>query len=233
MRKLLVALLALAVLAVLFLNFVWPSVAPMMGSNPGVVFTANDSTSGTIGNVEVDFATPILRESRAKRDLVVLEQDVEVSSTVSSVPANIDLFKKSTTVHSFGTGVYTVDMAALTSSSVETNDQTRTVTVRIPHACLQYVTEDLDRTEFEATERGLLAFGDLVLTQEQQAALKQTIADQMRTELTREDRYDDADAAAIDAAYDLFEPIVKKVDEAWRLSVEFDDATANRDLTSE
>ena len=229
MSKVIIAIVTVAVLVVVFFNFVWPQIAPMVDNNSGVVFTSGSTTHGELGTNDVDFTTPILRESRTRRELVVYEQDVETSSTVSSTPANIELFKKSTTVHSFGTGVYTVDLSAVGESSVVTDTEKKTVTVTVPHACLQYITEDLDRTEFEQTERGLLAFGELTLTQQQQTALKQTVMDQMRAELTTESCYAKADVAALDVIYDLLSAVVKKVDPTYTLVIAFDDTTSNED----
>lgn len=47
------------------------------------------------------------------------------------------------------------------------NDENRTVTVEIPHAVLRYVNIDIDKIEFEKTDKAILGFGDIKLTQEQ------------------------------------------------------------------
>ncbi|MBR2836044.1 MAG: DUF4230 domain-containing protein [Coriobacteriales bacterium] len=223
--------LTLGVLVVLFFNFMWPSLAPTFTPNNGVVFSSGNTSHGKLGANAVDFSTPILRESRTKSDLVVYEQDVESTNTVTSTPMNIDIFKKSTTVHSFGTGVYTVNLTSVTADSITVNEDTKTVTVAIPHACLQYITEDLNRTSFEQTERGLLAFGDLTLTQEQQNALKQEIYNQMIIELTSESCYAAADLHALEAVKDLLQSVVDNVDSSYKLTITFDPETTNKNLS--
>lgn len=55
---------------------------------------------------------------RAQTQLVVYEQELE-ASTISHTPANLPLFRKTKTIRSYGTGVFTVDLSALTQESVE------------------------------------------------------------------------------------------------------------------
>ena len=57
------------------------------------------------------------------------------------------------------------------------------VTIQIPHAKLSYVTVDLDKTEYDETQKALFAFGEIKLTSEQTNILEQNIEDAMREQL--------------------------------------------------
>ena len=165
----------------------------------------------TMGYSKFDFSNAILGESREKSDFVVLEQDVTVTSRVSQALANLALFEKSQIIRSYGTGVYTVDLSQLDEQDVTLDEATRTVTVAIPHAKLSYVTADVEKTEYEETQKALFAFGEIKLTNEQMGLLQQNIEDAMRAELSTPEMLAGADAAAAGQVQKLFLPLVQAV----------------------
>ena len=175
----------------------------------------------TMGYSKFDFSEAILGESREKSDFVVLEQDVSVATRVSQALANLALFEKSQVVRSYGTGVYTVDLSALTADDVSLDSQLEQVAVMIPHAALSYVTVDVEKTEFEETKKALFAFGEIKLTNEQLNLLEQSIQDAMKEELSTAAMLEKADAHALTQVRDLFEPIVRSVAPEYIVTVTF------------
>lgn len=193
---------------------------------PGIDFSAPDSFSGlmpdeTMGYNRIDFANAILGESREKSNFVVLEQDVTVTSRVSQALANLALFEKSQIIRSYGTGVYTVDLSALKQDDITVNEELASVTVRIPHASLSYITVDLEQTEFEETQKALFAFGEIKLTSEQTNVLEKSIEDAMREQLTEESMLQKADAHALSQVQELFATVVHAVTTEYIVLVEF------------
>ncbi len=206
--------------------FLYPRIQAFF--SPKIDFTAPDSLSGllpdpTMGYNKIDFSNAILGESRSKSDFVVLEQDVTVSTRVSQALANLALFEKSQVIRSYGTGVYVVDLSALTESDVAVDEALAKVTIQIPHAALSYVTFDLDKTEYEETQKALFAFGEIKLTGEQTNILEQNIEDAMREQLTAQDMLDKADTHALSQVQSLFEPIVQSVASNYVVEIEFTD----------
>ena len=177
----------------------------------------------TMGYSKFDFSNAILGESREKSDFVVLEQDVSVTSRVSQALANLALFEKSQIIRSYGTGVYTVDLSQLGEQDVTLDETTQIVTVVIPHAKLSYVTVDLDKTEYEETQKALFAFGEIKLTSKQTNILEQNIEDAMREQLTAQDMLEKADTHALSQVQSLFEPIVQSVAPSYVVEIEFAD----------
>ena len=193
---------------------------------PEIDLTVPDSLSGllpdeTMGYSKIDFSNAILGESRKKSDFVVLEQDVTVTSRVSQALANLALFEKSQVIRSFGTGVYTVDLSALSESDIVVDETLASVTVRIPHASLSYITVDLEKTEYDETEKALFAFGEIKLTSEQTNLLEQSIEDAMREQLATEEMLEKADTHALSQVRALFEPIVQSVASNYVVAIEF------------
>ncbi len=193
---------------------------------PNVDLSIPDSLSGLLpdekmGYSKVDFSNAILGESREKSDFVVLEQDVTVTSRVSQALANLALFEKSQVIRSYGTGVYTVDLSALSDGDVAMDEALQTITVTIPHATLAYVTVDLDKTEYDETQKALFAFGEIKLTNEQRDVLEQSIDEAMRAQLTSEQVLLHADVLALQQIQALFAPIVQAIAKDFSVVVTF------------
>lgn len=221
--KLVLIVVALVVVAAL-VWFLWPK-----GSEDAT--TSTQLTNSGITTTQVDFNNAVLGEARQKQDLVVHEQDVTVDTELSSTIANMDIFKKTKTIHSSGVGVYTVDMSAITEDSITVDSDAHTVTIAIPHTRLNYIAKDLQATTFEETDHSLLSFGDLKLAEEQSNAVDVSIEDAMREQLTSSDAYAKADADALLMVYDTYNPVVQKVDDSYVVEVVFDDSTTNEDIS--
>ena len=173
----------------------------------------------TMGYSAVDFSNVILGESREKKSLVVMEQDAEVTSQISQSLLNIPLFSMAKLIHSYGTGVYTVDLAALTEADVAADMETKIVTVTVPHAVLAYVTVDADKTEIEDTKKALLAIGEIKLTQEQQTVLDQSVDEALHAQLSMPAVLTKADELALIKVRELFQPLISALSEDFLVKV--------------
>lgn len=193
---------------------------------PKVDLSMPDSLSGLMpdekmGYNQIDFSNAILGETREKSSFVVLEQDVTVTSRVSQALANLALFEKSQIIRSYGTGVYSVDLSTLKPRDIVLDNELASVTISIPHATLSYITIDLEKTEFEETQKALFAFGEIKLNSEQTNLLEQNIENAMREQLTTESMLQKADAHALAQVRDLFAPIVQSVASEYIVLIEF------------
>lgn len=229
--KAVVIIFGVAAIALLLVTFVWPRVEPMIDS--ARTFSVGDVDSRDAGSVQIDFGAAILKEGTAQQALVVYQRDVDGDVAVSSGLFDLDIFKKTDIVRSYGTGVYTVDLAALGTSSVSVDGESKIVTVRVPHSCLAYISIDGSKTEVVDSDRGFLAFGDLKLTQEQRSYIDENAARIIRSALTTSEAYAAADEAALGAVMGVFYPVVTSLSDEYSLAVEFDRGTGNKDITAE
>lgn len=189
--------------------------------------------AATAGNyVIADFSVPILRESRVQAQLVCYERDVQVDTTVTSSLLGIEQLSKAKTVRTYATGVYTVDLAGFDESCIALDSSARTVTVTVPRTHLRYLVLDPNATEVIGVENGLLTYGELALTQDQQAQLDAHVYADMQSLLLSDAEFAQADEAAKVAIYDLLSPVVKAVSADWSLVVALGEAPQNRDLTN-
>lgn len=220
-RKLIGATVLLALIIVSILIF-WPRLQEAL--TPNFAVSLPDSLQGLLpdekmGYNAVDFSNAILGESREQKELVVMEQDVEVTSQISQDLLNIALFAKQKTIHSFGTGVYTVNLETLRAADIALNENTGIITVTIPHAKLSYVGMDVEKTEFEDTQKALLAVGDIKLTAEQKHVLDQSVDTALRERLGDPALLTKADEIALNKVREIFQAPVSALSEAYIVKV--------------
>lgn len=194
----------------------------------GTVETTKESADEVIdetftGYTALDFKNAILGEASQHQEIIVMEQPLEIATTITKAGlGNLSIFSKVKNVNYAGTGVYTIDMKSFNEDNVSVDEDNKKVIVKIPHSTLQYTNIDYDSVEFEDTEKGLLAFGDLALTTEQQNTLEQSIISAMKEKLETEDLLNKADEFAKMSVWNMFQPLVSAISPEYVLEVEFD-----------
>lgn len=185
--------------------------------------------TGTVNNcTAADFKNAILGEARQKQELIVMEQSLKIPTTFSKAGLfNLPIFSQVKNVTYYGTGIYTIDLSKLTSDKVDVDMDNNTVTVQIPHSCLQYIKPDIEKTEFEDTEKGLLSFGDIKLTTEEQNEVQQAALKTMRDRLIQNELFNKADNFASNNVWQLFQPVVNAVSPEFSVIIKFDETTWN------
>ncbi|MBR2802396.1 MAG: DUF4230 domain-containing protein [Erysipelotrichaceae bacterium] len=179
---------------------------------------------GFLGYTAADFQNAVLGAASEHQELIVMEQPLEITTTLTKAGlANLQIFSKTKTITYYGTGVYTVDLKDMDPAHIKVDNENKFVTISIPHTVLQYINSDLDKTEFEDTEKGLLAFGDLSLTTEQQNELALSVENSMREELTQPERFAQADEFALLKTWEIFQPLISAVSPQYRVIMDFID----------
>ena len=175
------------------------------------------------GYTAVDFQDAILGEASGRSELVVMEQPVQYSTTLSQEgPWNWEVFRKTKGITYHGTGVYTVDLSGIKKSKIGFDDESKIITIKVPHATLQYVNPDYDKIGFEDTEKGFLAFTDIKLTTEQQNELEKVVKEGMEEILSDPETLMQADGFAEMKVWEIFQPVVTSVSPEYKLVVEFE-----------
>ncbi len=197
-----------------------PEPAPAAVEDADVTLDNN----GILGFTAADFQEAVLSAASEHQELIVMEQPLSITTTITKAGlGNLAIFAKIKEVTYYGTGVYTVDLSGMKEDRILVDEETCTVTVRIPHTVLQYVNPELSKTEFEDTENGLLAFGDLKLTPEETNLLEQSVYRAMEERLDSQDLYLEADRFAELKTWEIFQPLVSAVSPMYRVAIEFTD----------
>lgn len=174
------------------------------------------------GYTAIDFQNAILGEAKEHQELIVMEQPIQYSTTLyKEGPWEWEVFRRTKGITYHGTGVYTVDLSKIKNTSIVVDEMGKRIVVTVPHAALQYVNPDYDKIEFEDTEKGFLAFGDIKLTAEQQNELEKTVKEEMTALLQDKDILASADDFAEMKIWDLFQPLVTAVSPEFRVEIKF------------
>ena len=175
------------------------------------------------GYTALDFQNAVLGEASEHQELVVMEQPVQMTTTVTkSGLGNLSVFRKTKTITYYGTGVFTVDLKDLDKDHILVDEKKQTVTLKVPKPTLQYLEPDYEKTEFEDTDKGLLAWGDLALTAEQQNEIEKSIDAQMREFLSQAEVQAQAEEFARMKVWDTFQPLVTAVSPEYKVDVELE-----------
>ncbi len=176
-----------------------------------------------LGFTAIDFMDAILGSTRIKEELVVMEQDVEYVSLITKAGfGDWAVFRKTKSVTFAGTGVYTLDLSKLDASRITVDDEEKTVTLKIPHTTLTYLELRPEDMTFDDTEKGLLAFGDLKLTMEEQNAFERLAKQNMAKKLATQTLFTRADGFAQMKCWEIFQPLVDTVSKEYRLVTSFE-----------
>ena len=186
------------------------------------VHTVSTEQAETILNrVSVDYADVVVGESRRTGELIVYEQDLSVTQTITSSLLNIDLFRRSMDVTSYGTAIYTIDLSSVKAEDVSYQEETASLSVAVPHAALKTVDVHAEQTEFSDIDRGILGWGDIRLTPEQENLLQQELYRELAAEAQSSANLIKADNSGEDAVRTLFRTVLAKTDPGIRVEIIF------------
>lgn len=172
-----------------------------------------------MGYNETQIADIILGETKDKGQLVVMEQEVSIKMDLSRTLWNIPLFEKTKTIYSYGIGGFSVDLSQVTKGALSWDSSTKVMAIKIPQASLSYIDPDFSKTEFGDTERAILAFGDIKLTQEQQNVLNVEIEAEMEKALNTESRLTVANIKAKERVKELLTPLIKELNQGIKIII--------------
>ena len=180
--------------------------------------------NGFLGYTAVDFEEAVLGAAKKEALLVVDEQEISVVSTTTKAGLfNLGVFSKNQSVTFVGMSQYAVDLKKLTKENISVDDESHTVTVKVPHAEFHLVKIDHDKTIFADTEKGLLAFGDIKMTQEENNEIEKEATVKLEEKAKEPEPMKKADQYALYVLRDLFETSINSVTNSYKVKVEFVD----------
>lgn len=164
-----------------------------------------------MGYKTVEIQQIVLLEAEDKAQLIVLKQNVEVDIQINQMLWNIPVFEKTKKIHAYGVGAYGVDLSDMTKTAIVVDHNIREVYITLEPASLMYVELNYEKTTYEDTQKAILAFGDIRMTQEQQTVVSQDIKSAMIEKLEEKDLLDIAHEKAIMRVKELLEPLIKEI----------------------
>lgn len=173
--------------------------------------------------VKIAFGDVIVGDLQSRRVLQVFEApDTQIPLVITDTGfMGWEVFKKVQTLNYTTSGYYTVDLGELTNDSVSVNEDTKEITIYIPHAELGPIEIDFSKFTASDIDGGLLAWGTIKFTPDEYNQIQVLMVDNVMAELTGSEYLSQADAAAVTAVKDLVEPIVKGLDDTYSVQVSF------------
>ena len=178
--------------------------------------------NGILGYTAADFEEAVLGDSSKLKKLEVYKQEISDVVTITDTGLlNWGIFTKNQLITYNGTVVYTVDLSTLRSSDIKFNEADKIITLTIPHAKQEDINIPEDKIMFGDTTNGLLAFGDIKLTPEQNRDIQAEARQKMQEKLDTSNVLDNADRFAILSVWEMYSPIIKGVAKDYSLEVVF------------
>ena len=178
---------------------------------------------GIWGYLAADIEDAVLGDAEAKSSLLVLRQSVtDTVNILDTGLANLKMFSKKQFITYRGYAPYFVDLSKLGDDSFDFDKDSRTVTIYIPHAgCSKDdITIPKEEIEFGETVNGLLSFGEVKLTPETYEQVRAEAMEKMMVRLDEMNTAETADSLARLAVYDIYAPLINKIDNTVSLRVE-------------
>ena len=169
-----------------------------------------------------DFADAILGDEEQLKKLEVYSREVSDVATLTQAGLfKIKAFSKYQVITYNGKAIYTVDLSGLSADDITLDEETKTVTMKVPAPVLEPINIPSESIQFGEVEKQAFAFGDIKLTPEQQAEVETQAKERMLKKLEEENVIEDAKMAAEHSIWEIFQPMISNLSSKYSLKVEF------------
>ncbi len=176
--------------------------------------------------VRVSFSDVILSKPNETRKLVTYEVTGDVSYTIEDRMLDSldwDPTKKYQTVTYKGKGSFVVDLDKLNKSNIIDDEENKVLTIKIKHPYLDTIEIDPDKVEIGSQKSGFFTIGSIKLTVQDYNTIEKELSRRLKESFNEASNGQKADDLALKAVYDIYEPVVKAVDNRYTLKIEFSD----------
>jgi len=175
--------------------------------------------------VEVDFAEVLLGSQEETRKLIVSTQEATVSTELSDKliqKLDFDFLKKTQKVSYTGMGYFVVDLDNLTRESIFQDKENKVITLKIGHAYLQAIEIDPDKIIVDEVKKGLLTWGNIELTVNDYNEIEKELRSRLEAKFNTAENGQKADETALRMVKEVYEPVIKAIDNSYDVVVEFE-----------
>ena len=175
---------------------------------------------GILGYTAADFSEPILSDQSKLKKIEVLSYQVSDAMTITNAGLfKLEVFSKTQLITYHGTAVYTVDMSGFNRNNLLVDNNNKKVVMIVPHAKLEPINISSEDMEVGDVEKGVLAFGDLKLTVEQQRQLQNEVTQKMKRKLIDDNIQEEANKFARQVIWEMYQPLITSIAPGYTLDV--------------
>ncbi|MDO4188484.1 MAG: DUF4230 domain-containing protein [Lachnospiraceae bacterium] len=178
----------------------------------------------------IDFYEPIMEQFNKESQLVVSSAQALIELEIKQTGIiDIAALNKTQKIKYRGIGRFYIDMSELTKENINVDEETKVITITVPHSKLLPVEIDPNQFESEDARKGFLAFGDLKFTPKEYNDLQVEVKTKLEKGINIKENRIKADENAIEEITKIYEPIVKSLDEEYEVCVQFDDTLGGKE----
>lgn len=164
----------------------------------------------------------LVNEIQQKQELITLEIQMTERVTLNDSWGSFEIFKKVQSINYAGSGTYTLNLSSLKAENIAINDEDRVITVKVALPTVKGVSIIEEKTEYQTPENGLLRFGEIKLTPEENQMLLMNVKDKMLKKMNDQDFLTEAKASSEKTIKSLIQSILfSKTTEHYGVQIQF------------
>jgi hypothetical protein len=164
----------------------------------------------------------LVNEIHQKQELITLEIQMTEKVTLNSSWGSLEIFKKVQSINYSGTGSYTVDLASLMAENIIIDDKNKNISAKVTSPTIKGVSISEEKTEYQTPKKGLLRFGEIKLTPEENEMLLSSVKDKMLKKMSEQDFTSQAKASSEQTLKNLIQSVISnKTTEPYTIEIQF------------
>ncbi|GAA0731200.1 DUF4230 domain-containing protein [Clostridium malenominatum] len=149
----------------------------------------------------------IINTLKEKKELIVMEASLDNELMLDDSWGNFEIFKKITYINLTGKGIYSIDLSMIEATNINIKNDSKVIYMKLPKPIIRGITLEEDKTTYK-TETGLLRFGELKLTPEENNLLNLKAKDRMMEKLLETSNIFKAEESAKKSLTDIVNSII-------------------------
>lgn len=191
--------------------------APKRASQPWIVPDVQDISKKFITE------ETLVNQIHQKQQLITMEVEMSESVILDDSWGTLGIFKKVQNIKYYGTGTFAVDLYNISKNSIKVDNNSRKIYVKVPKPTIKSIIIQSEKTEYQTPENGLLRFGEIEFSVEENQVLLDNIKEKMRKKLNEEEYIKEASENSKRTLEALIKGITGTSDStSYEVSIEFE-----------
>lgn len=178
--------------------------------------------NGFLGYLAADFAEPVITQAESNAKLIVYEIDLhEVTTITESGLFNWSALSKTQCITYYATAQYVVELKGISDKDIEVDNESKIVTIKVPNVKLEDIIIDESKIEIGDTVNGVLTFGEIKTTAQQNKEIIVNAKETMRKKLDNNEYQERAEKYGKLAIKDIYLPVIRSIDKSYTVEIEY------------
>lgn len=150
----------------------------------------------------------IIDKIHETQKIIPLETDLEERILIDDSWGEWEVFKKVKGIVFYGKGSYSIDFASIDKNNIVINNSSNIINITLPKPQIEDIALYEDKTLYETTTNGLLRFGEIKLSPEENSTICKEVKDKMKEKMLEDDLYAMAESKSQEAIKNILSPLL-------------------------